>query len=217
MQKSFICVSGNIGCGKTTVANLICNIFGFRKFEESVDDNPYLKLFYENMNEWSYKLQRYFLFSRAITHEKIVMAPHSAVQDRSIYEDIEIFAKNQSKNALWTETEYTRYLKFCEMLMEELKPPDLIVYLHASVPALRERIRTRARDYEAALTRDDDVYLVQLQELYESWIKNFRLSKKLIINTDNMNLVKNPDDITKLVESVRAALEKNAPLSMFVE
>ena len=215
MQKVFICVAGNIGLGKPTVANLIANIFGFQKFEESVDDNPYLRLFYDDMHAWSYRLQRYFLFSRAITHEKIVMSSNSGVQDRSIYEDMEIFAKNQSKTALWTPVEYERYKKFCEMLLEELKPPDLIVYLHASLPVLRERIRERGREYEAALTSDDDPYLAQLQELYEQWIKGFSFAKKLIVNTDDMNLVKNPDDITALVEAIRAALEKNVPLTTF--
>ncbi len=217
MQKFFVCVSGNIGCGKTTVANLISNIFSFKKHEESVEDNPYLPLFYKDMNAWSYRLQRYFLFSRAITHERIIMSPFSAVQDRSIYEDMEIFAKNQAKNALWNEQEYARYQKFCEMLLEELKPPDVIIYLRASVPVLRERIRARGREYEAQLMNDDDQYLVQLQELYEQWIKNFRLCKKLIVNTDSMNLVKNPDDIASLVETVRKALEKNAPLTTFAE
>lgn len=215
MQKFFVCVSGNIGCGKTTVANLISDIFGFKKHEESVEDNPYLQLFYENMNAWSYRLQRYFLFTRAIAHERIVMSPHSAVQDRSIYEDMEIFAKNQSKQALWNEKEYERYQKFCEMLLEELKPPDLIIYLRASVPVLRQRIRARGRAYEEALTRDDDVYMVQLQELYENWIKNFKLCKKIIVDTEKMNLVKNPDDISRLVEMVKASMEKNVELSKF--
>lgn len=213
MQKVFICVTGNIGCGKSTVAGLIANIFGLKQFEESVDDNPYLKPFYDDMPKWSYLLQRYFLLSRVIAHEKMIMAPYSCVQDRSVYEDVEIFAKTHAKK--WTPGEIAHYQTLCRILVGQLKPPDLVIYLNASLPVLRERIRKRARSYESALTSEDDPYLAEIQELYRHWIRNFTLTKKLIVNTDNMNLVKNPDDISALVDAIRSALERNVPLTTF--
>jgi deoxyadenosine/deoxycytidine kinase len=205
-EKYFVCVCGNIGSGKTTVTNLLAQVFGFRKFEEEVEDNPYLKLFYEDMNKWSYRLQRYFLLSRALMHEKINMIPESAILDRSIYEDMEIFAKNQLHMRLWTQGEYEKYRRFCELLMNELRPPDLIICLSASMPTLRSRIRKRGREYEESLTKEDDDYLFQLQRLYDDWFPRYNLGPKLLGRTDNLNFVDNPLDIEKLVRAVKMSL-----------
>lgn len=215
MQKVFILVSGNIGCGKTTVANLIAHIFGFKKFEESVEDNPYLKLFYEDMEKWCYRLQRYLLFTRVVAHERISMFQESAVQDRSIYEDMEVFARNQVNNKLWTEEEYRKYKTFCEIISKELIPPDLLIYLQTSVPVLKERIKKRGRSYERDLWRADNDYLDQINRLYEDWIKRYNLGPKLIINTDSLNIVENPDDLKKMVTMVKAALKKETSLKKF--
>ncbi|MFC2143180.1 deoxynucleoside kinase [Candidatus Aenigmatarchaeota archaeon] len=207
-DKVFISIAGNIGSGKTTVAKLISSIFRYEMYKERVDENPYIHLFYQDMKTWSYRVQRFFLLTRVIAHEKINMSDISCVQDRSIYEDVEIFAKNQMKTALWTPSEYERYTKFCELILEELKPPDLMIFLKTSVPVLRKRIRERNRKYEEQLMRDDDPYLHQIQEMYDNWIKNFIICPKLIIDTDNLNFVKNPDDVKKLVSTIKSALRR---------
>lgn len=207
MEKYFIAICGNIGCGKTTVANLLSNVFGFRKFEESVEDNPYLPLFYKDMHKWSYKLQRYFLLTRALMHEKINMLEESAILDRSIYEDMEVFAKNQLYMRLWTQEEYETYKKFANLLITELRPPDLLICMHASIPTLRERIKKRNREYEKELILETDMYLPALQKLYESWFISYSLGPKLSVKTDRLNFVDNPDDIEKLIRAVKASLD----------
>jgi deoxyadenosine/deoxycytidine kinase len=207
LEKYFICVCGNIGCGKTTVANLISQVFSMPKYEESVEDNPYLSLFYGDMNKWSYKLQRYFLLTRALMHEKINMLSTSAILDRSIYEDMEVFAKNQLYMRLWTQEEYETYKKFCNLLITELRPPDLIICLRASMPILRERIKKRNRPYEKELILDTDTYLPALQRLYEEWFAAYNLGPKLSVKTDQLNFVDNPDDIEKLIRAVKASLD----------
>ncbi|MFH1073274.1 MAG: deoxynucleoside kinase [Nanoarchaeota archaeon] len=217
-KKYFVCVSGNIGCGKTTVTNLLAEVFKFRKFEEEVEDNPYLALFYHDMKKWSYRLQRFFLFSRALTHEKINMFPNSAIQDRSIYEDMDVFAKNQLKNNLWTEEEYEKYTIFCSMILKELEPPDLLVFLHASMPTLRERIKKRGRAYESQMIQENDPYLLQLQELYLDWFKSYKLGPKLMVHTDNLNFVDNPEHIQKLISGVRNCLvNKDTSLTKYIK
>jgi deoxyadenosine/deoxycytidine kinase len=215
-KKVFVLVSGNIGCGKTTVADIIASVFGFRKFEESVEDNPYIKLFYEDMNKWCYKLQRYLLFTRVVAHERISMFPESAVQDRSIYEDMEVFAKNQVNNKLWTREEYEKYKTFCEIISKELIQPDLLIYLRTSVPVLKQRIEKRNRRYEQELIKEGNNYLEQLNQLYENWIKRYK-GPKLIINTDNLNIVDNPHDLQRLINTIKSALKKETTLKKFVK
>ncbi|MFH1917170.1 MAG: deoxynucleoside kinase [Nanoarchaeota archaeon] len=206
-MKQFICVAGNIGSGKTTVANLLSQVFSLRKFEEEVEDNPYLALFYADMHKWSYRLQRYFLLTRALMHEKINMMKESAILDRTIYEDMEVFAKNQLYMQLWTQEEYDKYKKFCSLLITELRPPDLIICLHASVPILRARIRKRNREYEKDLTNEDDQYLPALQKLYDSWFTAYNLGPKLLVKTDSLNFIDNPEHIERLIKAVKASLE----------
>lgn len=217
MGKPFICLCGNIGSGKTTVTNLLADVFGLRVFEEEVEDNPYLKLFYEDMHQWSYRLQRFFLFSRALMHEKINMLDIPCIQDRSIYEDMEIFAKNQYRMKLWSQEEYEKYRTFCQLLSKELRPPDLLIYLRTSIPILRERIRKRGRDYEQQLWDGQDTYLHNVQKLYDEWFNKYNLGPKLMVKTDNLNFVDNPDDIKKLVTAVRNCLRnKGESLKRFL-
>lgn len=216
ISKFFVCVTGNIGSGKTTVANIIESIFGFKKYEEVVDNNPYLPLFYEDMRKWSYKIQRYFLMTRFIAHENISMSEQSAVQDRSVYEDMAIFAPLQIKLGFFTAEQANKYNTFCDLVYHELKPPDLLIYLRTSLPILLERIKRRNRDYEADLLAPGNNYMEQLQMLYEKWINNYNLGPKLIVNTDNLNFVDNPDDVKILVNKIKALLMRKEPkLSKF--
>lgn len=207
MPKVFICVSGNIGCGKTTVADIIANKLGFRKFEESVEDNPYLNLFYQDMNKWAFRLQRYFLLTRALAHEKANVLEESVMQDRSIYEDLAVFAENQRLTGLWTEQEYKKYKDLYDLVSAEVNPPDLLVYLKTSMPLLKERIKNRNRAYEMELIKEGNTYLERLQELYEKWIKNYSLGPKLIIDTDTLNIVDSTEDLEKLTNMIRDCLD----------
>lgn len=218
ISKFFVCVTGNIGSGKTTVANLIESIFDFKKYEEVVENNPYLPLFYEDMRKWSYKIQRYFLMTRFIAHENISMASHSAVQDRSVYEDMAIFAPLQIKLGYFTPEQVKKYNTFCDLVYHELKPPDLLLYLRTSLPVLLERIKKRNRNYEADLLRPGNPYMEQLQLLYEKWINSYNLGPKLIVNTDSLNFVDNPDDVRILVNQIKALLMRKEPkLSKFAK
>jgi len=218
VKKHFVCVAGNIGSGKTTVANLIEGVFGFKKYEEVVENNPYLPLFYNDMKKWSYKIQRYFLMTRFIAHENISMAPHSAVQDRSIYEDMEIFAPLQVKIGNFTPDQARRYKEFCKLVYDEIKPPDLLIFLKASVPVLLERIRKRNREYEMDLVKPGNTYMYELQKLYDKWISSYNLGPKLIIETDKLNFVDNPDHIKLLINQIKSALmRKEAKLQKFVK
>jgi len=183
-----------------------------------VENNPYLPLFYQDMKTWSYKIQRYFLMTRFIAHENISLAPHSAIQDRSVYEDMEIFAPLQIKLGYFTADQTKRYKIFCSLVYKELKPPDMLVYLRTSLPVLLERIRKRGRPYEMDLLRPGNPYMTQLQFLYEKWISKYNLGPKLVVNTDNMNLVDNPDDVKILVNQIKSILMRKEPkLHKFVK
>lgn len=218
IRKFFVCVTGNIGSGKTTVATLIESIFGFRKYEEVVENNPYLPLFYNDMKKWSYKIQRYFLMTRLVAHENISMTAHSSVQDRSVYEDMEIFAPLQIKMGNFTPEQVRKYNTFCRLVYSELKPPDLLIYLRTSLPVLLERIRRRGREYEKDLLRPGNPYMEQLQMLYEKWISSYNLGPKLVVNTDSLNFVDSPDDVRILVNQIKGILMRKEPkLSRFVK
>jgi deoxyadenosine/deoxycytidine kinase len=217
-KKYFVCIAGNIGSGKTTVASIIESIFGFKKYEEVVENNPYLPLFYNDMKKWSYKIQRYFLMTRFVAHENIAMASESGVQDRSIYEDMEIFAQLQIRLGNFTPEQARRYNSFCKLLYEEIRPPDLLIYLRTSIPVLKERISRRGRDYEAELARTDNNYLAELQKLYDRWIARYDLGPKLIIDTDTLNFVDNPDHVKILVNQIKSALmRKEKKLTKFAK
>ncbi len=217
-ERHFVCIAGNIGSGKTTVANIINSVFGFRKYEEVVDTNPYLPLFYGDMNKWAYHTQRYFLMTRFVAHENISLADHSAVQDRSIYEDMEIFAQLQMKLGHFTADQAKRYKEFCKLVYDEISPPDLMIFLRTSVPVLKERINRRGRDYEMELVKSDNTYLDELQKLYDKWISKYNLGPKITIETDKLNFVDNPDHVKLLINQIKSALRrKEQKFHKFVE
>ncbi|MGQ9493225.1 MAG: deoxynucleoside kinase [Anaerolineae bacterium] len=186
-MKKFIAVAGNIGVGKSTLTALLSERLGWEAFYEAVDDNPYLADFYKDMRQWSFHSQIFFL-SRRLRHlRQILDRPGTVVQDRSIYEDAEIFAENLYRQGHMTERDYRTYRELYEAMTLFLPLPDLVVYLRASVPTLVQRIRMRGRDFERDVSAE---YLAQLNQLYESWIEHFALCPVLTVPSDNLDFVK---------------------------
>jgi len=186
-MKKFIAVAGNIGVGKSTLTALLSERLGWEAFYEAVDDNPYLADFYRDMRQWSFHSQIFFLSRRLRHHRQILDRPGTVVQDRSVYEDAEIFAENLYRQGHMTERDYRTYRGLYEAMALFLPPPDLIVYLRASVPTLQQRIRMRGRDFEQEVSAE---YLEQLNQLYEEWIERFSLGPVLTVPSDNLDFVK---------------------------
>ena len=199
----FITVAGNIGAGKSSLARLLGERFSWKPYFESVEDNPYLSDFYADMTRWSFHLQIYFLANRFKCHKEIVESSESVIQDRSIYEDAEIFARNLHDIGKMTGRDYTNYVSLFHVMMEYLKPPDLMVYLRANVDTLAKQISRRGRDYEQGIPRS---YLEQLNALYEDWIFRYKLGPLLIIESDNLDFVKNQTDLDYVLTRVKDSL-----------
>ena len=185
-MKKFIAVAGNVGVGKSTLTRLLSEYLCWEPFFEAVDDNPYLADFYKDMRTWSFHSQIYFLSRRLGHHGQIIERPGTVIQDRCVYEDAEIFAQNLYLQGHMTERDWQSYWDLYRTVITILPPPDLVIYLQASVPVLRERIRLRGRDYEQEIGTD---YLTQLNELYDSWVEGFTLCPVLTVPTDDMNFV----------------------------
>ena len=186
-MKKFIAIAGNIGVGKSTLTALLSERLGWEAFYEAVDDNPYLADFYKDMRQWSFHSQIFFLSRRLRHHRQILDRPGTVVQDRSVYEDAEIFAENLYRQGHMTERDYRTYRELYEAMTLFLPPPDLVVYLRASGPTLMQRIRMRGRDFERDVSPE---YLEQLNQLYEQWIERFSLCPVLTVPSDNLDFVK---------------------------
>jgi len=199
-QPLFVAVAGNIGAGKSSLARLLGERFQWKPYFESVDDNPYLSDFYGDMTRWSFHLQIYFLANRFKCHKEIVESSESVIQDRSIYEDAEIFARNLYDIGKMTERDYTNYVSLFRVMMEYLKPPDLMIYLRANINTLVKQISKRGRDFEQGIQRS---YLETLNALYEDWIKRYKLGPLLIIESDNLDFVNNKIDLDYILASVK--------------
>ena len=197
-----IAVSGNIGSGKTTLTRLLSKHFGWRPHFEDVDNNPYLNSFYEDMQRWSFNLQIYFLNSRFRQVQDIRKSGDTVVQDRTIYEDAYIFATNLYEIGLMETRDFKNYRDLFELMSSFLQPPDLLIYLRASVPTLVRQIQKRNRDYEQTIRLD---YLQALNKYYEEWIANYDLGKLLIIDSDNIEL-DNPDDLSHIIDNINSSL-----------
>lgn len=193
----FIAIAGNIGAGKSSLTRLLAERFSMKPYFESVDDNPYLKDFYAEMARWSFHLQIYFLTTRFKHHREIMKSPIAVVQDRTIYEDVEIFAKNLHAIGKMDDRDYRNYRSHFEVMMEFLRPPDLLIYLQASVDTLVKQIARRGRAYEQGIPRD---YLEQLNALYEEWIRSYSLGRLLIVRSDNRDFVNVPSDFDNIAE-----------------
>lgn len=199
----FIAVAGNIGAGKSSLTRLLGERFRWKPFYESVDDNPYLADFYADMSRWSFHLQIYFLANRFKSHKQIVEGEVSVIQDRSIYEDAEIFARNLYNIGKMDKRDYENYASLFRVMMEYLKPPDLMIYLRASVDTLMKQIARRGRSFEQGIERS---YLEQLNKLYEEWIGNYTIGPLLVIPSDNLDFVNRKEDFDDVVRRVKEAL-----------
>ena len=175
-----IAVAGNIGSGKTTLTNMLSNHYGWRPHFEAVDDKPYLADFYNDMQRWSFNLQIYFLNTRFKDVVEILKSEETVIQDRTIYEDACIFAKNLHKMGLMSTRDFENYNSLFSLMLSLVKPPDLLIYLRSSVPNLVNHIQKRGREYEAGIRLD---YLQGLNNLYEKWIENYKDGKLLICDT----------------------------------
>jgi len=188
-MKKFIVVAGNIGVGKSTLVSLLSRNLGWQPFYEPEGENPYLPDFYRDMRTWAFQSQVFFLARRLQTHRQVIDHPASAIQDRSVYEDAEIFAANLFQQGLMAERDYQCYQDLYRGLTAFLPHPDLVVYLRASVTTLLERIAQRGRGYEREISPD---YLDQLNGLYEAWVQHFSLCPVLTVPADDLNYVARP-------------------------
>ncbi|NWJ51863.1 MAG: deoxynucleoside kinase [Bacteroidetes bacterium] len=198
-----IAIAGNIGSGKTTLTDLLAKNFGWTPHFEDVDTNPYLASFYEDMKRWSFNLQIYFLNSRFRQVVDIRNSGKTVIQDRTIYEDAFIFAPNLHEMNLMSKRDFENYQSLFELMSSFIQPPDLLIYLKASVPTLVRQIQKRGREYEASIRLD---YLKSLSDRYDSWIDTYKIGKLLVVNVDNMNFTENAEDLGSIIERVNAEL-----------
>lgn len=198
-----IAVAGNIGSGKTTLAKKLSKHFGWEPHYEKIEDNPYLISFYDDMQRWSFNLQIYFLNSRSRHILEIRKSNKTIIQDRTIYEDAYIFAPNLHDMGLMSSRDYNNYQALFELMTSFLQPPDLMIYLRASVPTLVKQIQKRGREYENSIRLD---YLQKLNERYEEWIEKYKKGKLLIINVDENNFSESAEDLGEIINRINAEL-----------
>lgn len=203
----FVAVAGNIGAGKSSLTRLLADRFGWVPYFESVDDNPYLADFYADMKRWSFHLQMYFLANRFKNHKQMIESGKPVIQDRSIYEDAEIFARNLFEMGNMERRDYENYVSLFRVMMEYLKPPDLMIYLQCSVDALLEQIAKRGRTYEQSITRE---YLELLNGHYEEWIGRYDLGPLLVVRTKGLDFVHRANDLDELAGAVEKRLRNPA-------
>ena len=201
--RMFIAVAGNIGSGKTTLTNKLSKRLACKPMFESVEDNPYLEDFYKDMNRYSFPLQVYFLNHRFSAHRAIDINNFSAIQDRSIYEDAHIFAKNLFRQGKMSERDFENYFNLYSTVVSYLNPPTLMIFLKRSVPKLMERIALRGRECEKSISVD---YIAQLNDLYAEWYANYDLGKYLLVDTDDLDFLHNEEHFERLVSKIHDAI-----------
>ncbi len=198
-----LAVAGNIGSGKTTLTRLLSKHYGWEAHYEDADDNPYLNDFYNDMQRWSFNLQIYFLNSRFNNILSFRKTGKTLIQDRTIYEDAYIFAPNLHSMGLMSTRDFENYFTLFNLISSLIEPPDLVIYLRASVPTLVKQIQKRGRKYEENIRLD---YLKRLNERYEAWIEAYNLDRLLIIDVDNNNFSDNPEDLSIVIDKVNAEI-----------
>lgn len=191
--RHYIAITGSIGVGKSTMTEFLCRTFGVKPFFEPNDDNPYLQDFYADMKTWAFRSQLYFLTHKFRIHQELDRTPGTVVQDRTIYEDAEIFARNLHLSGILDARDFATYQELYRTILRSLQPPDLMIYLRCSGRAQRQRIRLRGRAMEQNIPA---AYLKQLNTLYEQWFERFDASPKLVLETDRL------DYLTDLVHRI---------------
>ncbi len=202
-MKKYIAVAGNIGVGKSTLVGLLAERLEMQPFYEPVTENPYLADFYQNMRGWSFQSQVFFLAHRLRIQQQLMRLSGSVIQDRSIYEDAEVFAQNLYLQGLMSERDYQTYHTLYTTSAEFIPAPDLVVYLRASVPTLLQRIALRNRDYEKTISAE---YLDRLNGLYENWIHNFTVCPVLTVPADDLDYVQFPQHLDLIARKVQEKL-----------
>ena len=198
-----IAIAGNIGSGKTTLTTLLAKQYKWSAHYEDADDNPYLYDFYDDMQRWSFNLQVHFLNNRFSQVLKIRNSGKTYVQDRTIYEDAYIFAPNLHAMGLMSTRDYQNYASLFELMSSLVTPPDMLIYLRASVPTLVRQIQKRGREYENTIRID---YLKRLNERYEAWIAEYTHGKLLIFDVDTLNFEENQEDLGLIVEKINGEI-----------
>ncbi len=203
VQIKYVAIAGNIGAGKTTLCAKLEKHMGWEAHYESADNNPYLSDFYEDMKRWSFNLQIFFLNSRYQQILEILEGNKTVVQDRTIYEDAHIFAPNLHDMGLMTSRDFENYFQLFKTMSSQIQPPDLLIYLRASIPTLVSHIHSRGREYEGNMSLD---YLKRLNERYENWISGYNEGKLLIINADELDFEHQPEDLGEVINNIQAEL-----------
>ena len=198
-----IAIAGNIGSGKTTLASMLSKNYKWEAQYENVDNNPYLNSFYEDMQRWSFNLQIFFLNSRIRQILDIKKSKKTIIQDRTVYEDVFIFAPNLHSMGLMSTRDFSNYNSIFELINQFIQPPDLLIYLRASVPTLVSQIQKRGREYENSIRID---YLTRLNERYEAWISSYKEGKLLIIDVDTNKFSENKKDFGEVIEKIEAEI-----------
>jgi deoxyadenosine/deoxycytidine kinase len=196
-----IAIAGNIGAGKTSLTELLAKHYKWKAHYEDVEENPYLSDFYDDMTRWSFNLQIYFLNSRIQQLIKIQEGKDTVIQDRTIYEDAFIFAPNLHAMNLMSTRDFDNYQSLFKTISSKVSPPDLLIYLQASIPTLVNNIQNRARDYEENIRID---YLKKLNAYYESWIETYKNGRLLVINVDDIDFLNNKKDLGAILEKIDA-------------
>jgi deoxyadenosine/deoxycytidine kinase len=199
----YVAIAGNIGSGKTTLTGLLAKNYKWQAHFEDVADNPYLNDFYNDMQRWSFNLQIYFLNNRYNQILKILKSGKTVIQDRTIYEDAHIFAPNLHAMGLMSTRDFNNYFSLFQLMSSLIQPPDLLIYLRASVPTLVNQIQKRGRDYENSIRID---YLKRLNERYEAWISKYDLSKLVVLDVDTLNFSEKTSDLSTVINRIDAEL-----------
>jgi len=197
-----IAVAGNIGAGKTTLTQMLARHYGWEMQLEDMEDNPYINDFYDDMQRWSFNLQVYFLTARWNNIQNIRQGEKSVIQDRTIYEDAYIFAPNLHAMGLMSTRDFDNYSRLFGAINQNIRQPDLLIYLRASIPKLVSNIQQRGREYEEAIRLD---YLKRLNERYEAWISSYT-GKMIIVNIDELDYQENPEHANHMITQVETAL-----------
>ncbi len=201
--RRFIAVAGNIGAGKSTLTRFLSTQYGVKPYYEPNESNPYLEDFYGDMKRWSFHSQLYFLSMKFRLHQELALDDAPVIQDRTIYEDAEIFAENLYRQRKMSARDYRTYRALYEAIVQELKPPTLMIYLRSGLKTLRKRIKLRGRPEEQAMPR---TYLPRLQDLYDEWFDRYDLSETLVIDTDELDYLEDLVDRIEMFAKIEKAL-----------